>query len=431
MSGAVSLLLWMLAGTGVAVALGCVPGFHIYNLLAALFLAAQALPAGTVAPDRFAALTAAAVAAWSVAGILPAVFGAVPDESTALMLSPAAAARRRGQGRSAVLTAGAGALGGAMLLLAALPLLGRVLPPLLAVLRPHFYWILWALILYLPLSEWPKGGTRGPAGWARFRDGSTSWCAGLATLLLAGALGLILMLRSPFPPDRASLALGPALIGLFAVPALLQSMLARPDTLPAESVPRGLCLRAWIEGTLTGTAGGGIAALLPAVTGGLGSLLAGQAAAQSDDRSFLAAQGASRLVYYAGSLLLLAVPGVRLVRGGAAWQLQTLCPTEDPALLPILAAGTALGASLAFLALGPLSACLPRLWSPRRLRAVATAALGLLLLLTGVTTGWTGLAVLTVAAAIGAIPLLFHARRLNGLGVVLIPVAWLLTRSAS
>ncbi len=428
MSDAIPLLLCILTGTGAAILLGCLPGFHVYNLLAVLLLTTQALPSGSLTPESFAVLAAAAVAAWAMTGMLPMVFLSVPDESTALMMPPAQSAYRRGRGRSAALYAAGGGLGGAWLLLAALPLLARVLPLLLAVLRPHFHWILWALILYLPLSEWPKNGTRGPAGWRRFGDGAVSWTAGLATLLLSGALGFLLMNHSPFPPVLASQALAPALIGLFAIPSLIQSCLGHPEPLPDSPPPQGLSLKAWLAGTLTGAAGGGFAALIPAVTGGFGSLLAGQATAQSDDRAFLVAQGSSRMVYYAGALLLFAVPGAGTVRGGAAWQLQALCPADSPALFPLLAAAVAIGAGLSFLCQPFLATILTRWCPPERAPLACRIALALLLLMVAGTTGWIGLAVAAVGTAIGALPLLFHSRRLNALGVVLLPIAWQLTR---
>ncbi len=422
------LLLWILAGTGAALLLGCLPGFHVYNLLAVLLLAAQALPPDSVPPAAFAALAAAAVTAWAITGILPMIFLSVPDESTALMMPPAQSAFRRGQGRAAALYAAGGGLGGALLILATLPLLPAVLPTLLTVLRPHFHWILWAVILYLPLSEWPKGGTRGPAGWRRLGDGASSWLAGLLTLLLSGAFGYLLMNHSPFPPERASQSLAPALIGLFAIPSLIQSCLGRPEPGQEALPPRGLSLKAWLAGTVTGAAGGGFAALIPGVTGGLGALLAGQAAAQSDDRAFLVAQGSSRMVYYAGSLMLFALPGVSLIRGGAAWQIQSLCPTDQPGLLFILAAAMAIGAGVAFLAQGPLATLLMRLCPPERAPAACRIALLLLLLLVFLTTGWMGLAVAAVGTGIGGLPLLYHSRRLNALGVVLLPIAWQMSR---
>ncbi len=417
------LLLWILAGTGAGLLLGCLPGFHVYNLLAVLLVAAQSLPPEAVPPVAFAAMAAAAVSAWSITGVLPMIFLSAPDESTTMMMPAAQAAYRRGQGKAAALYAAAGGFGGALLLLLALPLLPLALPVMLAVLRPHFHWILWAVILYLPLSEWPKGGVRGPAGWRRLGDGASSWLAGLLTLLLSGALGWLLMNRSPFPPEQAAQALAPALVGLFAVPSLVQACLGQPAPVTETKPPRGLGLAAWLGGTVTGAAGGGFASLMPGVTGGLGALLAGQAAAQSDDRAFLASQGSSRMVYYAGSLLLFALPGVSLVRGGAAWQVQSLCPPDQPGLLLALAAAVALGAALAFLAQGPLASLLTRLCPPGRVRPACAAALLLLILMVLAATGLRGLAVLATATGIGAIPLLYHSRRLNALGVVLLPIA--------
>lgn len=422
------LLLWILAGTGAAVLLGCLPGFHVYNLLAVLLLAAQGLPPYSVPPLAFAALAAAAVSAWAITGILPMIFLSAPDESTTLMMPAAQAAFHRGQGKMAALYTAGGGLGGAVLLLAALPLLPLVMPVMLTVLRPHFHWILWAVILYLPLSEWPKGGVRGPAGWRRLGDGASSWLAGLLTLALSGVLGFLLMNHSPFPPDLASQTLAPAFVGLFAIPALIQTCLGRTGPITETTPPRGLALKSWLAGTVTGAAGGGFASLMPGVTGGLGALLAGQAAAQSDDRAFLASQGASRMVYYAGSMLLFALPGVSLIRGGAAWQLQSVCPPDQPGLLFALAAAVAIGAAGAFLAQGPLAALLTRLCPPSRAPAISTAALLLLLLLISFTTGWRGLAVAAVATGIGAVPLLYHSRRLNCLGVVLLPIAWRMTQ---
>lgn len=428
MSGVLIPLAWILAGTASALVLGCLPGFHIYNLLALLLLAFQILPPGFAAPESYAAFAAAAVAAWAIAGILPMIFLSVPDESTTLMMPPAQASFRRGQGKSAALYAAGGGLGGAILILVTIPFLPRLLPPLLAILRPHFYWILWAVIIYLPLSEWPKGGTRGPAGWARFLDGASSWTAGLATLLLSGALGFILFFHSPFPPACAGQSLAPALIGLFAVPSLVQSCLGRPQSLTEASPPSGLSLKAWVEGSLTGAAGGGFAALMPGVTGGLGSLFAGQASAQSDDRAFLVSQGASRMVYYAGALLLFALPGAGLVRGGAAWQLQTLCRTDEPGLWFLLAAALAIGAGLAFLCQLPLASLMTRLCPPEKAPFACRLALLMLILMVGLTTGWLGLLTAAAGTGIGSLPLLFHSRRLNALGVVLLPIAWQMTR---
>jgi putative membrane protein len=56
-------------------------------------------------------------------------------------------------------------------------------------------------------------------------------------------------------------------------------------------------------------------------------------------------------------------------------------------------------------------------------RAVSWCALVIIVLLVGGMTGMTGLAVMLVATGIGLIPVLFDSRRMNCLGVILLPMA--------
>ena len=56
-------------------------------------------------------------------------------------------------------------------------------------------------------------------------------------------------------------------------------------------------------------------------------------------------------------------------------------------------------------------------------RRLAFAALALLLVLVGGLTGLPGLSVMAVAGGIGLIPMLYDSRRLNALGVILLPLA--------
>ncbi len=78
-----------------------------------------------------------------------------------------------------------------------------------------------------------------------------------------------------------------------------------------------------VQGATSGVLGGLFAAFLPVVTGGIGGFVAGHATAQRDDRAFLVAQGAAKIVYYVGGLLLFFVPGLHLTRGGMAWMVST------------------------------------------------------------------------------------------------------------
>ena len=112
-----------------------------------------------------------------------------------------------------------------------------------------------------------------------------------AAFFLSGLLGFVLRYRSPVSVDTAFLNLGPALVGLFAVPSLLLAM-TRSGALPPQKIAGQLEVspRQMFRGSVSGLLGGLFAAFFPGITGGIGGLLAGHAAAQRDDRVFLAAQ---------------------------------------------------------------------------------------------------------------------------------------------
>jgi Predicted membrane protein len=124
----------------------------------------------------------------------------------------------QGRGYEAVALTGIGSLGGIAALLLLTPLAPRLFPTLRAVLQQHLHWILWTVIAFMVLSEWPKGSDRAPAGWRRWWDGWRNLVAGLATFLLSGLLGFVLMYRSLLPVYAAYQNLLPAFVGLFAVP---------------------------------------------------------------------------------------------------------------------------------------------------------------------------------------------------------------------
>jgi putative membrane protein len=216
----------------------------------------------------------------------------------------------------------------------------------------------------------------------------------------------------------------PAFTGLFAVPWCLINLLSR-TRIPAQRTGRILdCSPELIlRGTLAGGLGGGFAALVPGVTGGTGSMLAGQATAQRDERVFILSQGAARMVYYAGALLLFFAPGLNLTRGGGAWLLRGLYLPAGQVDYLLVTGTVALSAALAFLLLEPVARAVVRLLSRMDARIPSAVALLILVGLVLVLTGLPGLLVLLPATGIGLLPVLFGSRRLNCLGILLLPLA--------
>jgi putative membrane protein len=176
------------------------------------------------------------------------------------------------------------------------------------------------------------------------------------------------------------------------------------------------------RGVGAGALGGLFAAFFPAVTGGIGAFLAGHATAQRDDRLFIVSQGASKLVYYVGAFVLFFMPGLHLVRGGMASMLSVVYQPYTPAMYWVAIAATMMSGALAFFLLLGLSR--GAIWLVGRVetRWISAATLIVLVGVVLAFTGWGGLLVATVATGIGLLPVLWGSRRMNCMGVLLVPL---------
>jgi putative membrane protein len=181
----------------------------------------------------------------------------------------------------------------------------------------------------------------------------------------------------------------------------------------------GLILR----GTFAGTLGGLFAAFFPVVTGGLGGFIAGHATAQRDDRLFIISQGASKVVYYVGAFLFFFVPGLHLTRGGMAWMLSSLWSSHTPRTYYLAVAAVVLSGALSFFMLLLMTRLTIKLIDRVHYRWISLGTLIVLLAIVVGMTGWGGLLICTVATGIGLIPVLWGSRRMNCMGVLLLPIA--------
>ena len=428
MESTVTCVLIASAGVLVAALVCLLPGLHIYNV-AGIALLVLSTPGGAQSPQSVGYLFLGMTTGYAVLSTLPTVFFSAPDESSVFMLRPAQAYLLRGRGCEAVLLSGLGGLGGIALLALLTPTASFLLPGLRAILQPHLHWILWAIVAYLLLSEWPKGSQRAPVGWRRCWDGWRNLTAGIVTFALSGVMGFILLYRSPVPVTAAHQNLLPAFVGLFAVPAILQNLISRVE-LPEQHAVASLdvTLDLLAQGTLAGALGGLFAAFFPVVTGGIGGLLAGHATAQRDDRVFLVSQGASKVLYYVGALLLFFVPRLHLTRGGMAWMLSTrwgpvgALGADTLRFYYVAMAAVVASGALSFLLLIPLARLTARLVTVVDYHWISLAAMTVLLVIVVVTTGWGGMLVCAAATGIGLIPILWGARRSNCMGVLLLPL---------
>jgi len=411
-----------LAGTVLSSLLSCLPALHIYNLAGLFVILAVEIPE-LVPGELLAMFMLGLVVGYAMGNTIPSIFFGAPDESTQFVVLPGQRYLMEQRGFEAAVLAGVGGLGGLTVLLVLAPILPRVLPVVRDIVGPHLHWILGAILVYMVLSEWPKGSDRGRSGLAKFLDAWRSLAVGLLTLLLSGLLGMVLFYSNLVPAERAFQNLMPAFVGMFAVPWVLQNLLSLAQV-PAQHVSRSVDLSPGliVRGVGAGALGGLFAAFFPVVTAGIGGFLAGQATAQRDDRLFIVSQGTSKLVYYVGALLFFFVPGLHLTRGGMAAMLSTLYTPYTPQTYWTAIAATLICGALAFGLLLWLSRA--AIWLVTRFdyRWISAATLVLLVGVVVAMTGWGGLLIAAVATAIGLLPVMWGARRMNCMGVLLIPL---------
>jgi putative membrane protein len=176
------------------------------------------------------------------------------------------------------------------------------------------------------------------------------------------------------------------------------------------------------RGIFSGALGGLFAAFFPVVTGGIGGYLAGHATAQRDDRVFIISQGASKFLYYVGAFWLFFLPATRITKGGMSGMLATIYTPQGPGLYYAAVAMIAVCGVLSFFLL--LGYARFAIWLIQKVnyRYISLATLGVLVALVYFFTGIGGIFIMLVATPIGWLPVLWGSRRMNCLGVLLVPI---------
>jgi len=417
------LLAYALAGAVVASLLACVPALHIYNVAGLLILSGGWL-GGWMTGEQMAMFFLGLIVGYSILNTIPSIFLSSPDESMVFIVLPGQKYLLQGRGYEAAILTGVGSLAAIAVMVVGSPLATQVFPALRSILSPHLGWILAAIIIFMLMSEWPKSSDRRPTPWGKLAEAWTGLGAGLLTFLLSGLLGFALMYRSLVPTEISFQNLLPAFVGLFAIPWVLLNIVGRvriPKQHIAQSI--GVTPALIARGAFAGTLGGGFAAFFPVVTGGIGGFLAGHATAQRDDRLFILSQGASKMVYYVGGFLLFFVPGLGMTRGGMAWMLSTVYQPDTPRLYFTAVAAIAVAGAAAFLLLFPLTRLVIELLERVSYQLISAVTLAILVVLVFALTGWGGLLIALVATGIGLLPVVWGSRRMNCMGVLLLPIA--------
>jgi putative membrane protein len=415
-------IIYSFAGVLIASIVSLIPALHVYNI-AGLIILISLNYKNLIPSEYLPVFMMSMIVTYSFLNIIPSIFLGAPDDSTIFVVLPGQKYMLEGRGFEAVVVSNIGSLVGIIFLFISTPFLFIFLPKIGKILTPHMFWILTLILVYMILSEWPKGMERAKTRLGNFWDAWKSLLAGILTLILSGFLGIIIFNKSLLPLDISFQNIMPAFVGLFAVPWIITNILSKVK-IPKQYICKTVDLNfnLIMRGGVAGFLGGMFAAFFPVVTGGIGGLLAGHATAQRDERIFVLSQGVSKTVYYVGAFLLFFVPSLNVTRGGLAW---IISPFYTPHTINdyLIALGTMLfAAGLSFLITFAYSKFVIKIVEKIDYTIISYFVLAFIVLLVFYLTGFMGILIMLVSTMIGLIPVMFNSRRMNCLGILLIPI---------
>ncbi|MCX6353997.1 MAG: tripartite tricarboxylate transporter permease [Candidatus Aureabacteria bacterium] len=422
------ILIYTILGTLMGGLLSMIPALHIFNVAGIALLAWWAWP--QLIPEvAIPAFFMSQLVAWSIINTIPSMFFGAPDEAAVFVVLPGQKYMLQGRGYEAAILTGVGSLAAIIVMALLTPFCFYALPAIIRIRSQNLGWILLLFVTYMIMSEWPKGSGLGRTRWEKFKWAWANLIAGLGTMALAGFMGFIILNRTFVPLEMSFQGIMPVFVGLFAVAIIARSIVSH-EKVPAQYISSSIdldhCLLA--KGVFAGTLGGGIAAVTPCVTGGIGGIIAGAATGQRDDRIFVVSQGVSKVIYYVGAFLLFFVPtimakGGGLARGGMTIILKPVfTPYTFEEYYQILAVMMISGA-LSFFMMFPLTRWTIKLITRVDYHYIYFAALAIIFIIVWSLTGWMGMFLMAVGTGIGLIPAFYHSRLSNSMALLLIWMA--------
>jgi putative membrane protein len=412
-------------GVIISAAASLIPGLHIYNVIAitmSIVFAVFAFFEG-LDPMFLTSFLIGLVVGFAMLFTISSQFFQPCDDSYRYIMLPHEKFLYEGRGHEAVLLGAVGSLVAVIAIGIGFPLLGHYAAFFRDLLRPHLFWLIGAVIVFLLMTEWPKDPGTAPTPWKRICDGWIPIMMGYLCFALAGLLGMFIFHRTIIPVDSTFQSLMPVFVGLFAIPSQLLTLLATvesPKQYTAKSVE--LYTEDVVRGGASGLLAGVFAGFTPAVTPGPALLLSGHATVTSGDRQFIIGGGAGRVMYYVGTLLFFFMPGVFLKRGGAAINISLFFVPETWSQFLLITGLIVLMGALGFVMVFGYSRLAQWIVTKINYKWLSFGGMVIMILLVWYITSWPGLIILTVATIIGMIPNLWHTRRISLLAVLLVPM---------
>ena len=389
---------FVLGGVLLGTLSGLTPGLHANNFALLLAGMAPMIPG----PPLFVGMAMlAAGVVHTFLDVVPALALGVPDADMAAIALPGHRLVLEGRGLEALRLS---ALGSGIAVLLAAPLAIPITYAMVIAyptLRAHMPIVLGTVVALMIVTE----STR------------TAAVGGLVSFLVSAGLGFTTLGLSHDGPIDGGGILAPLFAGLFGAPVLIDAIdgagVPRQDD-SAIRIPR----RAVAFPAAAGSVAGSIVAYLPGVSSAIAAVIALFAVpGESGDRGFIVATSGvntANTIFALFALVALGAP-----RTGV---LVAVNEAEVPLNLPMLLASVALASAVGFLLVLVLGDRYLRAMGDVDYARLCLGILGMLVVLSYLFAGFTGVGVFFVASVIGFLPLQFGARRVNLMGVLIGPI---------
>lgn len=420
---------YTLLGTFVGCLFSLFPSLHIYNV-AGIALIIWMYVGDSMNHLAVAPFFVAMIVAFSFINTIPMTFFGAPDESAVVTILPGTKYFMQGRGYEAAVLSGLGGLIAIALMVVLTPVYFYLLPTMDVILSAHTHWLLMLVMVYMLMSEWPKGSGIGQTRWQKFSDAWGNIWAGLFTFAASAVLGIIIISKGLIAPEMGFQNIMPVFVGLFAIPSIIQNLVST-QMVPRQHICRDLdCgVGDMAKSAFVGGIAGAISSYLPAVTAGIGSILSSHITSMGfskrGDNLFIVGGSVGKTIYYVAAFLLLFVltpltpNGVG--KGGLNIILRPIFTPESGDYLVILSV-IVLSGCLSFLLLLPASRWTLGIVQKVSYHKLYWAALLMIMAIVAVMTGLPGLFTMIVATMIGSVPVFFHSRRSNCMAVLLVPI---------
>lgn len=378
---------------------GLTPGLHVNTLAILLASVAPQIPGE---PHLVGAALLAAGVVHSFLDIVPALAIGVPDAAMAVTALPGHRLVLGGRGHEALRLS---AFGSGSAILAALVFglpITRAMQVVAPTLIQHIGIVLAVVAGVMVVTE---RSTRSKLG-------------GLLAIVASGILGFATLDLEPSGMIPGGDMLLPLLSGLFGIPVLL--LAAQGNGLPPQDDPviatTPLAVVAW---SIVGATSGAIVAYIPGVSAAVAAAMAFVVLpGHAGDRGFIVTTSGVNTANTVFALFALVALGAPRTGVLVAFERAKLPPN-----LPLLILSIVLAATVAFVLVPTVGDRYLELVGDVDNERLSIGVALLLVLLSGLFTGFVGVLVLAAAALVGMIPVHFDARRVHLMGVLFVPLA--------